>query len=461
MKSLQFKMTCWIALAFFSLMFVLLVAFNIYAFHEVAHQEKRRMKTISRGILRELVGRGVHGAVSEQAIASINEKLSFIDKEGKLAYAIVSEDHRVLHHTPGFSIPLNEKFLAKEHKRLFLHSVKSGEDLDDLLAEWRFIFRYQGDGFIVFVSDYQNYELFERFMGGLAAVLVLALVLAVPCGFFLSRRILEPLSAIDATVQDIRAGDLRARIPAVASGDELSRLVETLNLTFDELEASFERIKQFSADAAHELNTPLTAMQGNLEVSLGRERTTLEYQTVLAECIEEISSMSRMVKDLLLLANPGNGRRKESFGRLDCSAVVEEASARLETIASKNSIRILRDIEPNVELEGDASLLSRLCHNLIHNAARFSPPDTDVTVALRRARAEVVLEVRDQGVGIKPQDRDRIFERFYQVAESRSAGAGLGLALVKWIADLHGARIEVESDPGRGSLFRITLPGER
>ena len=461
MKSFQFKITCWIALGFFSLMFLILIAFNVYAIHEVAHSAKKRMKTISRSILQELASRNTpeSGPVPESAIKAINAKLAFIDREGKLAYAIVSRDHDILYRTPGFNIPLDETFLARQHDRLFLQEVTSrGNELEDALSEWHFLFRYGDDGFTIFASDRGDYELLERFFEGLAAALILAFVFALPFGYLLSRKVVNPLKAIDGAARQIRAGNLLARIPARKSDDEMSRLIETLNLTFAELRDSIDRIGQFSVDAAHELNTPLTVLRGQMEVCLGRERTVQEYQTVLADSVEQIISLSRMLKDLLLLAGPGTERHRQAFSPVDLSVAAEDATTSLETIAAESNTRILRNIEPDVLLVGDASLLKRLCYNLIHNAMRFSIAGSTVTVGLRTVDNAAVLEVMDQGIGIDPGDQERVFERFYQVDESRSAGTGLGLSLVKWIVDLHSGRIEVESEPGHGSTFRVTLP---
>ena len=273
-----------------------------------------------------------------------------------------------------------------------------------------------------------------------------------------SRKILNPLDAIGAAVQRIRAGDLAARIARPESDDEVSRLIDTLNLTFDELQASFHRIQRFSADAAHELNTPLTAIRGNLEVCLGRERMVDEYQTVLAESVEQISSLSRLLRDLLLLAKPGSPQQKEHFTPVDCSAMAERAAEQAQLHGDSVGVRVVREIEPGLVLAGNESLLLRLCYNLIHNGIRFSPAGSVVTVKLQRQGDAAVLEVMDRGIGIRPEDQAKIFEQFFPVEKSRNTGNGLGLSIVKWIVDLHGGRIEVESEPDCGALFRVTLP---
>jgi len=459
MKSFQFKITCWIAMGFFAFMFFALVAFNIHAVHAVAHSAKKRMRTISRSILQELAERGVHdGPIAEDVSRRINEKLAFIDRERSLAYAVASKDRKVLYQTPGFNLPTDDEFLDKEHERLFLRRVESGEQIEDFFDRWCLLYRYPSKNFIIFVTDHGDYELLERLVDGFCFTLVLALVIALPSGYLLSRRILSPLKAIDATVREIRRGNLHARIQRIDTHDEISRLIDTLNLTFAELEESFGRIKQFSADAAHELNTPLTALRGNMEVCLGKTRNVDEYQAVLAGSVAEIMSLSRMVNDLLLLASLSNGQHKRQFAPVDCSGLVGEIIEQFEIIASEKNIRIIREDEADQQLIGDLSLLRRLCYNLIHNAIRFSHSGSEIEVSLKRGNNAVVLEVKDQGIGIKPEDWENIFKRFYQVDQSRNSGTGLGLSLAKWIVDLHGGQLEVESELGSGSLFRVTFP---
>jgi signal transduction histidine kinase len=459
MKVFQAKLTCWIALGFFGLMFVMLIAFNVYAVHEITHGAKDRLKTVSRGILKELAAHDcpLQGPIPEATIAEIDANLGFIARERKIGYAIVSLDYRVLHQTPGFSIPSDPGFLARERERPFIQRVVSEEGLGEALSEWHFMFRYPGEQFIIFTNDRGEYELVERLFEGFGLALVLAIVLALPSGYVVSRRVLRPLDAIDSAVQRIRAGDLSARIERANSKDELARLIDTLNLTFAELEGAFQRVQRFSADAAHELNTPLTAIRGNMEVCLGRERSVEEYQTVLAESVEQITLLSRLLRDLLLLARPGSQQQKEYFTPVSFSLVVEQASEQAGIVAGERSVRVDCEVQSDLVLEGSESLLLRLCYNLVHNAIRFSHPGSTVTVRLDRHGDTAVLQVCDHGIGIRPEDREKVFERFYQVDQSRNAGTGLGLSIVKWIVDLHGGRIEVESEPGCGTLVRVIL----
>lgn len=461
MKSFRSRVTLRIGLVFFGLLFTIFAALNVYMVHQLGHAAKIRLKTISRSILRELDTAGVpdRGPVPPQVIRSIDEKLSWIDHDKRLAYAIVSRDYRLLANTPGFSLPQNREFLAREHQRLFLASVDSGEGAEDLFSEWRYLYRYSGENgrFIIYSSDSGQYELVERLAEGMVAVLFLALLLAIPCGYVLARMVLRPIAAIGAVASCIRKGDLSARIEVPSSQDEIAVLARDLNSAFTELEASFQRARQFSADAAHELNTPLTSLRGNLEVCLSKERSVSEYQAVLGESVTEIALLSNMVRDLLLLSAPGRNRRQH-FRKLSLADTVSESIERLGPVAMEREIEIISDLDTGVIVLGDMSLLPRLSYNLLHNAIRFSHPGSSVSVVVGRMDGAAVLEVHDSGIGISRENQERIFERFHQIDSSRSTGSGLGLSIVQWIVELHSGRIGVNSELGKGSCFRVTLP---
>lgn len=461
MRVFQFKLTAWIAAGFFALMFVVLIAFNLYAIHRILRDADGRMEVVSHGIMTELAAHGTPpgGPVSPAVIAAIDAHLAFATRHRGIGYAIVSLSYDVLYETPGLSLPRERAFLARERKRPFIVKVGSGgDDLDDALSEWHVMFRCRGKDVIVFTSDRSEYELVEKIIEGMCLALGLAVLLALPLGHLMSRKVLASLDAIDDAVQRLRQGDLSARIATAHSHDEVARLIEALNRTFDSLQASFERIQRFSADAAHEMNTPLTALRGTIEVCLRRERTTAEYQVVLAECLDQITTLSGLMKDLLLLARPGTAEQRRLMAPVNASDLVEQVAEQAQASSTANAVRIACDIQPGIVLTGSEGLLGRLCHNLVDNAIRFSGAAGSVTVSLRRQANTAVLDVRDQGIGIAAADLKRIFEPFYQVEESRSVGTGLGLAIVKWIVELHGGSIVVESQPGQGSLFRVTLP---
>lgn len=459
MRPLQVRLIAWIATGTLAVFCCALLASNLYAIHRVTQYSKKYLKGIARKVAEITLAAGAGDQPLPAPVAEdIEEHLAFLDSQQRLAVAVLTTDGRVLYRSERFNVPLDQRLLRGDRSQLRLLGVQSGPEVSDALSEWRFVFRHEEAGLIVLVCDAHHFELAERLTeGGLVAVLV-ALLLAVPTGYLVSRRILRPFDAIAQTAACVRRGDLQARIPVVSRTPEVLQLIEALNATFAELEAAFCRIRQFSADAAHELNTPLTALRGSIEVCLAKERAPEEYQTVLADSVQEISRLSGMVRDLLLLANPGSAERRAAFSPVDVQALVSETAERLSVIAEQSGVRIVTEAAPGIHVPGDAMLLHRALYNLVHNAVRYSPAGATVLVRSAPLDGAVAIAVEDQGPGIPRDHQERIFERFYRLDPSRSVGTGLGLSMVKWIVELHEGRIEVDSQPGQGSRFRVILP---
>jgi len=459
MRSLQFRLTSWVACSSMLVMVLVLVAVNLYAIHRLTQSTKKYLKGIARSVATIAVQAGApERPLPPEAAADLEAHIDFVNSEGDLEVAILADDGRVVYQTRQFDIPSPERLLTGDRTQLVLHGVTSGQRLDDMLSTWRFVYRHREGGVVVLVSDALHFELAERLAESIAVAFLVVIVLSIPAGYLTSRRILRPFLAIDGAATRIRRGDLKARIEPVARSPEVTRLIGALNATFAELESSFSRVQQFSADAAHELNTPLTALRGNLEVCLAKERTVEEYQAVLAESVEEVSRLSSMVRDLLLLASPGGADRRARFAPVDIAPLVQGILERLGFIAQESGIRLVPRVTGDARVLGDAVLLQRTLYNLVHNAIRYSPRGTQVEVTASRRDDTVVIEVKDQGIGIPADQREHVFERFYRLDPGRTGGAGLGLSLVKWIVELHNGRIEVESEPGNGSLFRVCLP---
>ena len=459
MKSFQFRVTCWIALALFALMFVSLIAFNAYAIHEVLHNSRKHMKGFSRVLLDEVGDwREAGKEVTRETFRRIDSGLEVLDPEGPLAYAVFAADGALVHQTSDFDSIADPAMLSGRPETLMIRRIASTGGTDNLLSEWHLLFRNRAHGYTVLVSDREDYESVERFLNGFLVVLLLATALAIPCGHALSKRILVPLAAVRDTIREVRQGDLGARVPVPATRDEIAELAEALNRTFADLQHLLAGMQRFCADAAHELKTPLTALRGNLEVCLARRRTEQEYQAVLGESVAEIAALSAMVHDLLLLSVSGDRRRTAALRPMAPGPLFRDVAGQLSVLAEEGSVKVCARIDDTVQIRGDETLLPRVCCNLLDNAIHFAPPGSTVELLWRRGDGEAVLSVSDQGPGIDPKDQERIFERFYQVGESRTRGTGLGLAIVKWIAELHDARVAVESAPGQGATFRVSFP---
>jgi heavy metal sensor kinase len=301
-----------------------------------------------------------------------------------------------------------------------------------------------------FVQVYGSEQSLERSLAQLGWLLALAVPLTSLTtgagGLFLASRALRPIDRITQTAAALGADDLSRRLPETTVPDEVGRLTSTFNGMLARLESSFEKQRQFTADAAHELRTPLALMLGRTELTLARERTLEEYRTALAEVHGETARLSRLVAKLLGLAR---GALALEFEPLDLQAIALDVAEVLGT----GSVTIEVSGGP-APVRGDQTRLTELVLNLLDNAIKASPPNGVVTV-----RTGPGLEITDQGPGIAPEHLERIFERFYQVDPARSGSAtGLGLAICRAIVQEHGGSLAVRSTVGSGSTFVVLLP---
>lgn len=293
---------------------------------------------------------------------------------------------------------------------------------------------------------------------GFAALSVLAL--AGIGGLFLANRALKPVEHITGTAQEIGEGDLSRRVD-VQGEDEMGRLASTLNGMINRLETAFNRQRQFTADASHELRTPLAVIQAESTLALGKERTQAEYRKSLELVSQEVSYMSAVIGKLLLLARGDSSKEPLNFQEVRIKDLLTELSSDVEVLARDKSLSFSMGPLEDVTVRGDKVKLRQLFLNLLENAVRYTSSGGSIFSSVVKRKETAVISVSDTGIGIPPEHLPRIFERFYRVDKARSraeGGAGLGLAIVRYIVKVHGGKIEVESQPGRGSTFRVTLP---
>jgi heavy metal sensor kinase len=306
------------------------------------------------------------------------------------------------------------------------------------------------------------YDAMDRFKWMVLLLSPLVLVLASGGGYWLSRRALAPVDQITRAAQDINSNNLAKRLDVPRGGDELQRLSETLNTMLARLESSFNRIRQFTADASHELRTPLALMRTTTEVSLRTSQTVSDYREAQEEVLAELEETSSLVEKLMLLARADAG--VESLQRLpvnlaDC---LREACKDGQILAETKQVSFQQNIDSStLVVEGDSHALHRLFLILIDNAVKYTPTGGSITVGLMRTDSSALAEFRDTGIGISATDLPNIFDRFYRADKARSrefGGVGLGLSIARWVAEAHRGSIEVQSTAGTGSVFRIRLP---
>jgi two-component system OmpR family sensor kinase len=287
---------------------------------------------------------------------------------------------------------------------------------------------------------------------------VLLWLLGLLGGWWLAGRAIQPIEAISQTASRIADGKLSERIDIAGTDNELSRLSQVLNETFDRLAAGIERQREFTADASHELRTPLTVILAETSRGLKRERSAAEYQEIISNCSLAAGRMRALVESLLLLARQDGGPeiRRE---RVNLAAVVADAIRLHQPLASGRQIEMVAELQEVFSL-AEPIALSIIASNLISNAIQHQPSRGEVTVRVYPRDGSAILEVGDRGPGIASEHLPRLFDRFYRVDPARgpaSGHSGLGLAIVQAIVDNHHGQIEVESAPGEGTKFRVLL----
>ena len=299
---------------------------------------------------------------------------------------------------------------------------------------------------------------------GLFVAIPIALFVTVGLGWLLARSSLRPIRRMNSTAQRISVTNLDAHVPTTGSGDELDQLAATLNSMLDRIRASVGRIRRFNADAAHELRTPLAAIRNQIEVTLEKTRSEAEYERVLGQLLDEVDRLGSGTDAMLRLAQSEAGLDPEMSAELDVGSLLSDVVDFFDPLASEADVKLELHVDPGVPpVVGDAGWLHQLFANLVHNAIKFTPSGGSVSVAVKAGPNSegAVVEVHDTGVGIESDRLQGIFERFSKEDASRSEeGFGLGLSLAREIARAHGGSIAVESEPGVGSTFRVTLPIE-
>ena len=298
----------------------------------------------------------------------------------------------------------------------------------------------------------------------LASLVILPIVLLIAwvAGYALARRALSPIEKMAREAQEITPDKLHARLPVANADDELGQLARVFNDTLARLEQAFEQLRRFTSDASHELRTPLAMIRSVGEVGLQKDGSRAEYRDIIGSMLEEVNRLTSLIDNLLTISRADSGHIQLHRIRVSMLALAREAAALFEILTEEKSQILSVAGDETAEIGGDPIFLRQALVNIIHNAVKYSPVGETISVAVRNVSGgRVVIEIKDNGPGIPPEDQPRIFDRFYRVDKARwreSGGAGLGLAIAKWAVEAHGGTISIQSDLSKGCTFRITLP---
>jgi signal transduction histidine kinase len=287
-------------------------------------------------------------------------------------------------------------------------------------------------------------------------------ILAGILGYLLVKKMLKPIENIASAAKDIQDTDLKKRI-SINNNDELGKLATILNQTFENLQRSFERERQFTSDASHELQTPLAIIQAEASLALTKERSKKAYQKTLKRVSQEINHMRGVVSKLLRLARADNGVERLNKVELNLKTVLEDLAEDAQILCEQKQILFEQALQDVPLIMGDTVRLKELFFNLLDNAIKYTPSGGKIKLSLTAQNKSIKIVVKDTGIGISQEHLPFIFERFYRVNKAHSegdSGSGLGLAICKHVAELHKGQIQAESHLGEGSVFTVILPTE-
>ncbi len=317
-------------------------------------------------------------------------------------------------------------------------------------------------GALLYVSRIQSLmDSLNTVQWQLISVFVLIAIAALILALFLSQLLTKPITNLSRTMRKMGKGDLSVRVPVSGSG-ELRELAENYNTMAAQLERLDKTRNQFVSNASHELKTPLATMKIMLESMIYQPEMPAELRTeFMQDMNHEIDRLTGIITDLLTLTRMDSEKGEMKKEPVDMSALTTEVIHLLRPVAEKRGQRIESAISSDLMMDGDRDRLYQILYNLTDNAIKYSPDGGRINVSLREEEDSLVWRVRDNGVGIPPEDQEHIFERFYRVDKARSretGGTGLGLSIVKQLVTMHGGEITVRSEPGKGSEFTVVFP---
>ncbi len=461
-RSIRFRLTAWYA----GLLTCLISLFGVFIYFTLDQFLERNLRdalgkqaqTIGETLLREVAQNG-----DDYVVGEIEEH--FAPRITGQFVRVTRRDGSVLYQS---GIPHNAEFDPAAVSAQRPDSFKSWRE--EHLPNGRELLVYSlpftdavGDKYLIEAGA--PYEQVERVLHGLllslGIVFPIIVAIAVGGGYVFTRKALRPLDEIVTTAGRITSRNLNERVPVPATGDELERLSASLNRMMARLEESFQHINRFSADAAHEIRTPLAIIRGELENALQVPGTSADLRDTLASALEEAERLSRIAEQLLEMSRLEAGETLIERTHFDFAEMAKTTVEQMRLLAEEKNVQLKFQGQHRVDIEGDPIRLKQIVVNLVDNAIKYTGPGGSVSVSTFPIDGKAVLEVADTGLGIPEEALHQVFDRFYRVDRARSrqlGGTGLGLAIVRSICTAYGGVVGVKSVEGQGTVFRVELP---
>jgi heavy metal sensor kinase len=481
-NSVRFRLTLYYTAAF--TLVLLILAFGMYA---ILKRENIRRIDADISQLADSFLATVQAELADQA-GPDSLKLSIdeaIAEHGYRDYLFIvhAADGKIVESSPAkfsmntkSSFSLEELYISPSFRRLLAASSGSSQDFANVKGEGEhfrgYIRRFSTSGnqysLVVLFSLRQPEEFLGTIRYALALIIPLGIILAGGGGYFLARKTLSPIVSMSRHASRMDATNLLDRLAIANERDELGLLAKSFNELLDRLAHSIDQQRRFMADASHELRTPIAILRGEADVALSRpDRPSGEYRESLQILRDEARRLSQIVENLFTLARADAGNYALDKSRFYLDELLAECVRAVRTLAASKNIHLDLNSEEDMLVEADEGLIRRMVLNLIDNAIKFTPPGGNVTVKVRREApsgvrgedARYMIAVEDTGEGIPADMQSRIFERFFRADKARThqnddgAGAGLGLAISRWIAEAHLGALKLSSSTAKGSVF--------
>jgi len=466
--NIRIRFLIWFNLASFFIIFLFSTITFLSVVHSIEEGINNRLTSVAEATSFIIQRSDIPIACGSKEFGEMLEAfLGYKDTEGYVK--IIDSENKVISCTSHLftdKIRLEEAELKRlKNGERIIRDYHAAKESRDKMVRVLFYPVFHQDKYIGYLEVGSSLVKLENMKRSLLHIflIVIPVVLAVANigGFIIFNKSFSPIILLSNEMKKITAHHLYKRLPDLEGDDEIATLYKAINDMIARLEKSFEQIKQFSGDASHELRTPLTIMKGEVELALRSERTKEEYQEILVSVLEEIERMTNIVENLLLLAKSEAGEILIDKKEINIKEIVYELCDQLEMFASERNVSLIFNELEDANIIGDKLRLRQVFTNLIVNAIKYNVEGGKVVIKIENSPNGVLVVVEDTGIGIKPEEINKIFDRFYRSDKSRKrevGGAGLGLSICKSIIEAHGGYIDVESEFGKGSKFSVWLP---
>jgi heavy metal sensor kinase len=449
-----------------SILFIALFIFGILSYYFISHQlYSEQFATLAENCEKiSEVFRIKDNRLDIAYLKSVVEELN-LSETGIFFEVWDSKPERVF-RSPNFPVNLQTPSPASDTDKLFTLTESNGI-VYHLYETPVNVYPSSGTGTRVYhIRTGQSIIYIDRILQKIQLLLLLLvpiiLLFAGLGGWYLTGRALKPIADITRTARDISLYHLDRRLPRPHSDDELSELVHTLNDMINRIEKGVRNIQQFTADASHELRTPITAMRGEIEVALRRTRSREDYKETLKSSLQELQWMEKMVNDLLLLSRADAGELNLNIEPCNLAELIQECYHTQTYTAQKKNIRFQINIaDKSFTAPIDSYRIRQVLCNLLDNALKYTADGGMVTINAEKNNSAVEISITDNGCGIAENDLPLVFNRFYRADKSRGReeySSGLGLSICKWIVEAHRGKIELQSSINKGTTVTVKLP---